>query len=97
MKKHTKILLVLLAVVLLLVLFFPIPLGTFIDGGTKIYIALTYEIVSWNKFTEDGVYKATRIYWFPDYPKSLDELFEEEKKRDDFQDYIVYPESCSKS
>ena len=95
MKKRTKILLVLLAIVLLLVFFFPIPLGTFLDGGTKIYIALTYEIVSWNRFTEDGMYKATRIYWFPDYPKSLDELFEIEKARDDFESYIVYPESTS--
>ena len=97
MKKRTKILIVILSVVLLLVLFFPIPTGTFLDGGTKSYIALTYEIVSWNTFTEDGVYKATRIYWFPDYPISLDELFEEEKKRDDFESYIVYPESNPKS
>ena len=35
--------------VLLSVLFIPIPKGTFDDGGTREYAALTYKIVVWNK------------------------------------------------
>ena len=36
-------------VVVLLVLFLPIPTGTYNDGGTRDYCALTYRIVVWNK------------------------------------------------
>ena len=39
---------VLAAVLLLAVLFVPIPGGTARDGGTRTYNALTYRVVDWN-------------------------------------------------
>ena len=60
-----KILVLILATVLLLaVLFVPIPKSSARDGGTREYSALTYKIVDWNRLTTDGVYDATKIYWF---------------------------------
>ena len=63
------------AVVLLAVLFVPIPSGTYKDGGTREYTALTYKIVDWNKLTSDGKYDKTKIYFFPNNFKSIDELW----------------------
>ena len=63
------------AVVLLAVLFVPIPSGTYKDGGTREYAALTYKIVDWNKLTSDGKYDKTKIYFFPNNFKSIDELW----------------------
>ena len=70
----------------LLVLFLPIPKGTLNDGGTRVYSALTYKIVAWNKIqvelNEDGsggetnFYRKTSVYWFPDNYKSIDKLWE---------------------
>lgn len=57
----------------------PIPEGTAKDGGTKVYSALTYKIVDWNRLTSDGVYDQTRVYWFPDNFQSLNALWEREK------------------
>jgi len=77
MKK--KGLLIILGVVLLLaVLFVPIPKGVYRDGGTKEYAALTYKIVDWNRLSVDSVYEATKVYWCPDNFKSIDDLWEEE-------------------
>ena len=67
-----------LVVVLLAVLFVPIPQGMNRDGGTQVYTALTYKIVSWRRLYDDGLYEANRIYWFSDRCKSLDQLWEEE-------------------
>ena len=59
------------------------------------YIATTYTLVFWNSLTidnesgESGIYKATRIYWFPDNFRDISELYEIEKARDDFHDYLV--------
>ena len=79
MKK--KVLLTILATVLLLAVFFaPIPKSPYRDGGTREYCALTYKIVDWNRLTTDGVYDATKIYWFPDNFKSTDELWAEEEQ-----------------
>ncbi len=67
------------AVILLAVLFLPIPKGEANDGGTKEWTALTYKIVKWNRIDPhimpDGVYVKTRIYFGNDYFKSLDELW----------------------
>lgn len=63
------------AVVLLAVLFVPIPSGTYKDGGTREYAALTYKIVDWHKLTADGTYDKTKIYFFPNNFKSIDELW----------------------
>lgn len=67
------------AIVLVAVLFVPVPTGTLNDGGTREYTALTYKIVDWNSLTDDGVYEKNRVYFFADRNKSLDELWEYEK------------------
>ena len=72
MKK--KLIVVILAAILLAALFIPIPTGAYEDGGTKAYTALTYKIVDWNRLTEDGIYQATKLYWFPNNFKSVDDL-----------------------
>ena len=80
-----KRIVVIAAIVLLLaVLFVPIPRGTYRDGGTKDYAALTYRIVVWNRLTDEiptddadgpGVYHRTSVYWFPDNFRSVDGLW----------------------
>ncbi len=70
-------------ILLCAVLFTPIPLGTIEDGGTRVYLALTYRIVKWNRLygiSEDGethaeVYQNTCVYFFPDNFKDIDELW----------------------
>ena len=72
-------------VVVLLVLFLPIPKGTYLDGGTRDYCALTYRIVVWNKLiaevNEGGsagevhTYRKTSVFWIPENYKSIDELW----------------------
>ena len=79
MKK--KILLWILAGVLVLaVLFAPIPSGVYEDGGSREYTALTYKIVDWNRLTTDGKYEATKVYWFPNNFKSIDDLWANEEQ-----------------
>jgi hypothetical protein len=66
-------------IVILLVLITPIPGGTYKDGGTKEYKALSYRIVVWNRLMDvDGFYHKTSVYWFPDNFKSIDELWKME-------------------
>ena len=87
-KRHTII--GLLLIVLVLILFVPIPNGSYDDGGTREYTALTYKIVKWNRLTpthnEDGniadidTYSKTSVYWFPNNSKSIDELWEIEQQ-----------------
>ena len=63
-------------VVLLAVLFVPIPKGSFDDGGTREYVSLTYKIVKWNRIVSaDEVYEKTRIYFGADRNKTIDELW----------------------
>ena len=64
--------------ILLAVLFVPIPTGSYNDGGTRQYTALTYKIVDWNKIHSDGIYKKTRIYFGNDRNKSIEQLWESE-------------------
>lgn len=73
MKKILKITVPVL--MLLAVLFLPIPKGPYEDGGTKEYRALTYKVVKWNRLYDDGVFAEARIYWFPDNFKDIDTLF----------------------
>ncbi len=61
-----------------LILFVPIPKGSYDDGGTREYEALTYKIVRWNRLTSDGTYHKTSVYWGADRRLSLDELFARE-------------------
>ncbi len=65
--------------VLLLVLSFPIPRGH-LDDGTRVYDALSYKVVRWNKIYGDGSsYQNTSIYFGSDRNKSIDELWKLEK------------------
>ena len=79
MKK--KIILTVIAIALFLaILFVPMPKGQYKDGGTREYSALTYKIVDWNRLTTDGVYEATKVYWFPNNFKSIDDLWANEEQ-----------------
>ena len=64
--------------VLLAILFIPIPRGTYDDGGTREYTALTYKIVDWHRLSNDGAYDPCKIYFFPKNLLSIDELWETE-------------------
>lgn len=87
MKKKTRSIL-LIVIIATLVLFVPIPRGPYDDGGTSEYVALTYRIVVWNrystKYDENGnavrieKYNKTSIYLFPDNFKSYSELWQME-------------------
>lgn len=76
--------------VLLFALLIPFPSGVLDDGGTKIFSALTYKIVIWNKMipitNENGemerieTYHKTSVFWLPDHFKSIEELWEIECK-----------------
>ena len=77
-----KAVLTVLASVLFLALFFvPIPGKSCNDGGTRTYRALTYQLVDWNRLTDDGVYDKTRIYWFPNNFQSIDALWAAEEQQ----------------
>ena len=65
---------IILCLLLIIVLFIPIPRGTYDDGGSREYVALTYKIIKWHRLTSDGIYKKTRIYFFEDKYKTIDEL-----------------------
>lgn len=80
MKKKTRILII----VILAALFIPIPRGTYKDGGTKEYTAVAYKIVKWNKLTDDGIYKKTRVYFGLDRFKSIDALWYMEEHKIDY-------------
>ena len=73
-------------VVLLAVLFVPIPRGSYDDGGTREWVALTYKIVVWNKIFDvgedgPGLYEKTRIYFGAEKNKSIDELWKLEEEK----------------
>ena len=80
-----RIIVICIIIVVLLVLFLPISKGTYDDGGTRDYCALTYRIVVWNKLiaevNEGGsagevhTYRKTSVFWIPENYKSIDELW----------------------
>ena len=85
MKKTSKILCLICAVVLLAVLFVPFSVAHYDDGGTVKITALTYSVVKWNKLehylNEDGTsyggrHENTCVYLFPNNFKDLDELWD---------------------
>lgn len=87
MKKKILLISIIAVVLLVLILFTPIPQGSYDDGGTREYNALTYKIVAWNRISviidENGqavpdTYKKTSVYWFPENFKNIDELWEME-------------------
>jgi len=71
---------IIVSVVLLVVLFVPIPTGTLNDGGTTEFSAITYKIVAWNRMTDDGVYEKTRVYFGKDRFKDISQLWLEESE-----------------
>ncbi len=87
--KKAKIIIPVCIAAILLFLFLPIPTGSYDDGGTREYSALTYKIVVWNKFLAevngDGsvgdfyTYHKTSVFWFPDNYKSIDDLWKMER------------------
>ncbi len=78
-------------VVLLAVLFIPVPKSSYDDGGTKEYVALTYKIVSWHRITSGNeVYKNINIYFGQDRNKSIDELWELEYEEKDLQSSYIH-------
>jgi len=89
MKKKGVIIPALIVLVLVAALFLPIPKGSYDDSGTRVYDALTYKIVEWNRtiaeadengeFTKTGTYHKTSIFWYPDNKRSIDELWKMEK------------------
>ena len=77
-----------IVIALVLILFLPIPQGSYDDGGTRDYNAITYKIVRWNKIivevdengqTVHNTYRNTSVFWCPDNQKSIDELWQIEK------------------
>lgn len=89
MKKKAIAAVSLSVVIILLILFLPIRTGLCKDGGTRVYSALTYKVVVWNRLLEetkeDGsagelqTYHKTSVFWFPDNRKSIDELWRIER------------------
>ena len=78
MKK--KIIIYIIIAVILLVLFVPIP-KTLDDGGTKVYSALAYKYIKWNRYVDESktrVFQHSRIYVFGSLNKTIDELYEQE-------------------
>ena len=90
-------------VLILLILFLPIPRGTYKDGGTKDYCALTYRIILWNRLTDDfgrdasegelTTYHKTSVFWFPANFKSIDDLWEIESSGSKMINDFTYTEN----
>jgi uncharacterized membrane protein YvbJ len=81
MKKKTKIIIASL-LILVLLLFVPIPTGRYKDGGTRMYTALTYKIVKWQVLDDKGDrYENTSVFMYPDNFKSYEELWAIEKEK----------------
>lgn len=82
MKK--KLFMLFCLVILLVILFVPIPTGVMNDGGSREFSALTYKIVKWNRLIdENNTYKKTSFYIFPNNFKSIDELWKLENVCED--------------
>ena len=69
---------VIVVISLLAILFVPIPTYTLNDGGTRVYSALTYKIVVWNRTTDDGIYENTKVYFGEDRFQDINGLWDEE-------------------
>lgn len=81
MKKKTKIIIASLVLLVILVLFVPVPTGKYKDGGTRTYTALTYKVVRWQVLVDaENTYKNTSVFWYPDNFKSYEELWDKEKE-----------------
>ncbi len=81
MKKKTIIWIILVALIAVLVV--PLPTIAYKDGGTRVYQALTYKVIKWNRFMGEDIFKLTKVYFFPKNFKSNDSLFKEEIKKNE--------------
>ena len=80
--KKKSIFIALLVVLVLFLMFFPFYHGTYEDGGTRDYQAMTYRIIVWNRLlSHHGKYHKTSVYWFADTFKPIEELWEIERAR----------------
>lgn len=91
MKKKIKIIVIVVIILVLLVLFVPIPEDVNGHGETKVYSAVTYRIVKWDKpldyaKEESCNYKKTKVYFLADRYKSLKKLWYEELKSIEYTD-----------
>ena len=77
-KRNKKFWIPVIVIVLLAVLFVPVPSGVYKDGGTRAYTALTYKVVKWNRILGAGgeKYTDTSVYFFPKNFQSIDTLWE---------------------
>lgn len=73
MKKSVRNLVIIAAV--LAVLLIPIPTGAQEYGGTREFTSLTYKVIDWDLPN----YQKTKIYFFPENFKSIDEIYEYEE------------------
>ncbi len=76
-------------IILPAILFVPIPMASYDDGGTREWVALTYKIVDWNKISVDGIYEKVRFYGPADKNKSIRELWELEQPETECEDNLV--------
>lgn len=82
-KLSKKVWIPIIVLVLLAVLFVPLPSGVYKDGGTRAYTALTYKVVKWNRLNGLIRVKKTKVYVFPDNFKSIDTLWEMEQPEEE--------------
>lgn len=78
-----KQILIALAIIFLIIAILPIPLS-YDDGGTRVYYALTYQVISWEHLYSDSngeiqVYENTCAFGLFDKSNSFDEKWEIEK------------------
>ena len=92
MKKQTKFIISAILVFILLVLFVPVPTGTYKDGGTRMYTALTYKIVRWSVLLDNAKYKKTSVFLFPDNFRTYEELWNIEKSEKWDENKVVHYE-----
>ncbi len=90
------------AALLALILFLPLPLGSYDDGGTSEYRALTYKMVIWKRMVAEsetdangnttihhiGRYRKTTVFWFDEASLSIDELWALECERNNISAHL---------
>lgn len=76
-----KIIIPIIIIAMIIVLFAPLHIVTYKDGGTTAYTSLTYKVVKWNRINADSIFDKTDIYFFPDNFKNIDSLWSEEKAK----------------
>lgn len=78
MKKKTKVLIALFGI-LLLVAILAVPLPSRTESGDRVFSAIAYKVVSWNRESNGDTFSKKRVYTFPDSLKSVEELWNTEK------------------